>query len=150
MEEIPFDILDDITNNCITKNTETGFMNLNYHNFISCCKHLYRYSIYRKKNLMIRIKNKEDIIKNDNIELTALYIHNKPDIIDKYIQLSLLNGSINISWWIWTQHRPYLTIQILMDIEQKMLINCCFTCNEITYRIIKTIQCAHEVAYKRS
>ena len=141
MEQLSFDILDIIVDKLITLN------HCLYHGLICSCKTLHEYGLQRKHTL----DNREiiDIVHQDNIETMALYIHRHKDIND-CIKLSLLNGSLNTSWWLWNQHRPYLTIQILMDVERRMLLNKVFDCNELTYRIIKSIQCAYEAASKMS
>ena len=141
MERLSFDLIDAIIEQLITINQCL------YYGLISSCKTLHEYGLHRKNAL--NGVNIIDIIEEDNIETMAMHIYEHENISD-CIKLSLLNGSLKTSWWLWNQHRPYLTIQILMDVERNMLVNKMFNCNELTYRIIKSIQCAYEAAHKRS
>jgi hypothetical protein len=144
MEQLSFDILDIIIHKVVTVN------HCLYYGLICSCKTFHEYGLHRKKALDdFKIIDIIDIVHQDNIETMALYIYKNKDIND-CIKLSLLNGSLNTSWWLWNQHRPYLTIQILMDVERRMLLNKVFDCNELIYRIIKSIQCAYEAASKMS
>lgn len=164
---LPYDIVDLIVKKCV----DQGFL---YYSLISSCKAMYVFGKHRKdvirgiahtSSLFINlslchlydfkhtahwsISDALDAIDNDDIERIALIIHECDNASD-CIKLALLCESIKVSWWLWYQHRPYLTVQILMEIERRMLMNQAFRCSELTFRVMKIIQCAHEAAAIRN
>lgn len=140
MNQLTFDILDIICENIV----EQGSL---FCSLISSCKILHQFGKYRKQNN----QNKciIDVLKDDNIEQAAILIYNDKNA-DDILKLALVQGSQKIAWWIWSQHRPFITIQILMDVQKKMFFNESFDCTDFTFRVLKSIQCAHEAAHKRS
>tara|TARA_B100000482_G_C12571009_1_gene283971 strand:- start:780 stop:1211 length:432 start_codon:yes stop_codon:yes gene_type:complete len=140
MNQLTFDLLDIICQNIV----QQGSL---FYNLISSCKSLHEFGKYRKQNN----ENKciLDILKNDNIEQIAILV-DKDRNADDVLKLALIHGSQKIAWWIWSQHRPFMTIQILMDVQRNMFVNESFNCNDFTHRVLKSIQCTHEAAHKRS
>ena len=75
------------------------------------------------------------------------YITKYRDIKQDSIKGLIINGSFQTSWWLWNKYKPSLIIQILKDIENRAL-NTDVMYSEMTYTIIKSIQCAYETANK--
>jgi len=140
MENMTFDMLDTICEKIVQQKSL-------FHGLICTCTFLHNFGKYRKQNN--ENKCMMDTLKYDNIEQAAIIIH-KHKNADDVFKLALIHGSNNIAWWTWSQHRPFMTIQILMDVQKQMFISDSFNCNEFTYRVLKCIQCAHEAARKRS
>lgn len=139
METLPSDILEIILQKCVS----TGNL---YYGFICSCRSLNAFG--KQRLIMLKQRDFMQAIINDDIERIAVYVHflNETKDIDDCIKLCLLNGSVKVSWWLWNQYRPCLTMQILMDIENKMFMTCRHDCNEILYGIMKSIRCAYEAA----
>ena len=137
MEYLNYDTLDSILDQCCLN----GYL---YFGMICACSYLARFGRDRKNR--VRRLTIHDGIEKDSIECVALHIYTGFNIND-CILLSLLNGKIRISWWLWCQHRPYLTIRILIDIERHMAHHSNFECIDLLYDLIRKIQCAHEAAH---
>tara|TARA_B100001778_G_C18260991_1_gene482130 strand:- start:219 stop:659 length:441 start_codon:yes stop_codon:yes gene_type:complete len=140
MKELPYEIIDKI----VDINIDNGIL---YNNIVSTCSELHAYGKYRTQN-MRNIWCVIDAISNDNIEEICFFINKNPEKIDECIKQSILNGFLKISWWLWQEYRPVIRLQLLLDIEQKMVENSDFTCGELTYRILSFIHCAHLAAHK--
>lgn len=141
MDSLPNDVLEVIVRQCV----ENGTL---YFGLVCSCHTLNSFGKHR----LTHLKSKETMqaIEDDDIESMAVYVHFLEDVkaVDDCIKLSLLNGSVKVSWWLWNQYRPCLTMQILIDIEKMFRVNH-YHCSEILHSIIMSVRCGYEAANQR-